>query len=185
MNAIFERTSVRQYTNKKADPKTIETILKAGCAAPSAVNKQPWELIVVTDPARLAELAKFSPYAVCVQDAAFAVVVCADTNRHFGDAYDVQDLSALSENMLIEAKDLGLGGVWLGGYPERTGSTGCAGISTCPIPSSRTGCFRLAIRLAIWNPNKNGIRPVSIGKHLKSKTGKSGASRLFLCLKCA
>ena len=85
MNAIFERTSVRQYTNKKADPKTIETILKAGCAAPSAVNKQPWELIVVTDPARLAELAKFSPYAVCVQDAAFAVVVCADTNRHFGD----------------------------------------------------------------------------------------------------
>ncbi|WP_305152006.1 nitroreductase family protein [uncultured Dubosiella sp.] len=118
MNAIFERTSVRQYMNKKADPKTIETILKAGCAAPSAVNKQPWELIVVTDPARLAELAKFSPYAVCVQDAAFAVVVCADTNRHFGDAYDVQDLSALSENMLIEAKDLGLGGVWLGGYPE-------------------------------------------------------------------
>lgn len=36
----------------------------------------------------------------------------------FGNEYDVQDLSAMSENMLGEAKDLGLGGVWLGGYPK-------------------------------------------------------------------
>lgn len=36
----------------------------------------------------------------------------------FGNEYDVQDLSTMSENMLGEAKDLGLGGVWLGGYPK-------------------------------------------------------------------
>lgn len=118
MNAIFERTSVRQYKKEEATPEQIETILRAGFCAPSAVNKQPWELIVVKDKKRLEELSHFSPYASELKDAAFAIVMMADTNRHFGDEYDVQDLSAMSENMLVEAKDLGLGGVWLGGYPE-------------------------------------------------------------------
>lgn len=63
MNAIFERTSVRQYKKEEATPEQIETILRAGFCAPSAGNKQSWKLIIVKGKKRLEELSHFSPYA--------------------------------------------------------------------------------------------------------------------------
>lgn len=119
MNAIFERTSTRQYTDKEADAKTIETILRAGMCAPSAVNKQPWEFIVLTDKGLLEQTSECSPYAGCLKNAAFGIVVLANKEESLAEGYDIQDCAACSENMLVEACDLGLGGVWLGFYPEK------------------------------------------------------------------
>ena len=49
-NAIVEnimtRTSIRQYTDQTISADTIETLLRAGMAAPTAVNKQPWHFYV-------------------------------------------------------------------------------------------------------------------------------------------
>ena len=53
MKEIFERTSVRQYTDEKVTDEQIEKLLKAAMAAPSAMNRQPWEFIVVQDPEML------------------------------------------------------------------------------------------------------------------------------------
>ena len=47
MNSIFHRTSVRKYTNQPVEQEKIEKILRAGMAAPSAMNQQPWEFYVV------------------------------------------------------------------------------------------------------------------------------------------
>ncbi len=44
MNSIFHRTSVRKYTNQPVEQEKIEKILRAGMAAPSAMNQQPWIL---------------------------------------------------------------------------------------------------------------------------------------------
>ena len=38
---IMTRTSIRQYTDQTISADTIETLLRAGMAAPTAVNKQP------------------------------------------------------------------------------------------------------------------------------------------------
>ena len=46
---ILTRTSVRQYLDKAVPDDIIETLLRAGMAAPTAVNKQPWHFVVVTD----------------------------------------------------------------------------------------------------------------------------------------
>ena len=46
---IATRVSVRSYLDKPVDDATIEKLLRAGMAAPSAVNKQPWHFVVVTD----------------------------------------------------------------------------------------------------------------------------------------
>ena len=54
---IATRTSVRSYLNKPVEAAQIEQLLRAGMAAPSAVNKQPWHFVVVTDKAQLAALA--------------------------------------------------------------------------------------------------------------------------------
>ena len=49
MNAIFNRTSVRQFEDREVEQEKIEKILQAGFAAPSALNERPWEFFVVTN----------------------------------------------------------------------------------------------------------------------------------------
>lgn len=52
-NQIFEnimsRTSVRSYTDMPVEPEKVEMMLRAGMAAPSACNKQPWHFVVIND----------------------------------------------------------------------------------------------------------------------------------------
>ena len=56
INNIMTRTSIRQYTNEPVSKENIETMLRAGMAAPTAVNRQPWHFVVVTDKSKLKEL---------------------------------------------------------------------------------------------------------------------------------
>ncbi|MBA3073405.1 MAG: nitroreductase family protein, partial [Anaerolineae bacterium] len=42
MNAIFNRRSIRKFTKQEISDETIETLLRAAMAAPSAGNQQPW-----------------------------------------------------------------------------------------------------------------------------------------------
>ena len=45
INNIMTRTSIRQYTNEPVSKENIETMLRAGMAAPTAVNRQPWHFV--------------------------------------------------------------------------------------------------------------------------------------------
>ena len=58
MDNIATRVSVRSYLDKPVEEGKIEQLLRAGMAAPSAMNKQPWHFVVVTDKQQLAALAK-------------------------------------------------------------------------------------------------------------------------------
>lgn len=55
---ILNRKSVRQYTSQNVEKEKIDAIIKAGMAAPSAVNLQPWEIILITDRKILNEVAQ-------------------------------------------------------------------------------------------------------------------------------
>jgi len=48
IKAIQERKSIRAFTPDPIPKETIEEILKLAILAPSAINLQPWDLIVVT-----------------------------------------------------------------------------------------------------------------------------------------
>ena len=48
LDAILTRTSVRSYEEKSIEKEKVEKLLRAGMAAPSAVNKQPWHFVVIT-----------------------------------------------------------------------------------------------------------------------------------------
>ena len=118
---IMTRTSIRDYTDQAISVDTIETLLRAGMAAPSAVNKQPWHFIVVNKKEKLMELASTNPYAKMLERAPLAIVVCGDMSKALeGDAraFWVQDCSAATENILLAAHALGLGAVWTGLYPN-------------------------------------------------------------------
>ena len=118
MKEIFERRSIRKYTDKDVSDETVKELLKAAMAAPSAGNQQTWDFIVVKDRALLNEIPKFHPNAQMLIEAPAAIIVCGVLEREKKYAgYWVQDCSAAVENILIEAQFLGLGAVWLGIYP--------------------------------------------------------------------
>ena len=118
---IATRVSVRSYLDKPVDAATIEQLLRAGMAAPTAVNKQPWHFVVVTDKEQLAALSKANPYAGMLNQAPLAIVVCGDMKKALpgkSREFWVQDCSAATENILLAANGLGLGAVWTGAYPS-------------------------------------------------------------------
>lgn len=118
---ILERTSVRRYIDKKVSDKLIIDIMRAAMSAPSGVNRQPWEFVVIDDKKVLTKLANSLPYAKMTTKAPLAIAVCGNSERFLAgeDAtLWVQDLSAVSENILLAAHALGLGGVWTCLYPH-------------------------------------------------------------------
>ena len=118
MDAIFNRTSIRKYKQESLKKEEIDLILKAAFSAPSARNSQPWQFIVVENKDTLKDLSQMTPYASFLKDAAMGMVVCADKNKNDSLDYCQQDLAAATENMLVEAKSLGIGSCWLGVYPN-------------------------------------------------------------------
>lgn len=124
---IMTRTSIRSYTSQTIPADTIEILLKAGMAAPTAVNAQPWHFIAINSKEKLAELSAANPRAGMLKQAPLAIVVCGDMSKAMqgkAQEYWIQDCSAATENILLAAHAMGLGAVWTGAYPmdERVGS---------------------------------------------------------------
>ncbi len=120
LDVINTRVSVRQFTGDKLTDQQIDTILRVGMAAPTAVNKQPWAFVVVDDAEQLSALSQALPSSRIENGASHAIVVCGDMTKALeGEAqgYWVEDTSAATENMLLAAHAMGLGGLWVGVYP--------------------------------------------------------------------
>lgn len=117
MEAIMMRRSIRKYSDRPVEAEKIDKLLRAAMQAPSAGNQQPWEFIVVQDKETLAALSGVSPYAKLIASAPLAVIMLANDQRLQAGAYWEQDMSAATENLLLEAVNQNLGGVWLGVAP--------------------------------------------------------------------
>lgn len=116
---IMTRASVRKFTDREISRDTIETLVKAGMAAPTAMNKQPWEFVAVTDRAVLDSIEAVHPYSN-LKTATAAIIVCGNMQKTIegeGQSYWIQDCSAATENVLLAAHAMGLGAVWCGVYP--------------------------------------------------------------------
>ncbi len=122
IDCIMTRASVRSYTTEVVNDSLVNKILRAGMAAPTAANQQPWKFVVVNEQALKDSITAAFEYTKMVESCSFAVVVCGDMDDLFtGDVPDggfwVEDCSAAAENMLLAAHALGIGGVWCGIYP--------------------------------------------------------------------
>lgn len=121
IESIMARTSIRQYTSEKITESEIETLLKAGMAAPSACNMQPWRFVVLTDEAIKQTISEKIGPAKPAGRAPLVIIVCGDMDFTFKTApeYWAEDCSAATENILLAAHALGLGAVWMGVYPQQ------------------------------------------------------------------
>lgn len=111
---VKRRYSVRSYNGKKVEQEKVEKILEAAHAAPTAANLQPVRLLVIRQEEGLKKLAK----AANIYHAPLAIVVCADHSKAWVRPFDKKqtcdiDASILTDHMMLQAADLGLGSVWI------------------------------------------------------------------------
>lgn len=132
MDPIMERRSVRTFTPEPVTQEELRQLLAAAMAAPSAVNQQPWEFYVVQDAAMRESLSRTSPYAGPAAKAPVCIVPCLRAQDLRAPEYALVDLSAATENLLVKACELGLGGVWLGVAPNQERSRAVAQVLGCP-----------------------------------------------------
>ncbi|MFH0799003.1 MAG: nitroreductase family protein [Pseudomonadota bacterium] len=121
IGVIMNRKSVRNFTGEGVGREALDQLLRAGMAAPTAVNRQPWSFVVVTDRQTLNALNDGLPHAQMLDKAGAAIVVCAHPARAFQESleYAIIDTSNASENILLAAEALGLGALWTVVYPDK------------------------------------------------------------------
>jgi len=120
MEVIKNRTSIRQFTDQPVEKEKIEALIKAGMSAPSAMNKQPWKFVVITNKEKLQQLSD-SCGKPPVGKAALSIIVCGDMTKTSNTADDLwwtEDCGAATENILLAATAQGLGAVWCGTWPR-------------------------------------------------------------------
>lgn len=118
-SVIHERKSVRNFTGDPVSKADLEKIIRAGMAAPTAVNMQPWSFVIVTERQLLDELAAGLPYAKMLTKAGAAIVGCTEPDQAYEKSTDMAiiDASLAGENIMLAIEALGLGGVWTAAYP--------------------------------------------------------------------
>ncbi len=120
LSVIHNRKSVRSFTGEGVSKEALDKIVRAGMAAPTAVNMQPWAFVVVTDRKTLDTLAAGLPYAKMLDKAGAAIVVCAIPDKAYEKSreFAVIDSTCASQNILLAVEALGLGAVWTAAYPD-------------------------------------------------------------------
>ena len=165
MTIAKQRCSVRSYTDRQVEQEKLEKILEAAHVAPTAANLQPVRLIAVQSEEGLAKVGK----AADIYGAPLAIIVCADHDKAWVRPFDRKqtgdiDASILTDHMMLQATELGLGTVWVCYFkpdvlseqfelPANLGrSTFWRSDTPTKSPLTRSGTTRRVFRSVIWFP---------------------------------
>lgn len=149
-NALFERRSIRKYTDETVSKEDLTAILEAGRWAPSGLNNQPWRFLVVQkDDPRMEKLAECTKYAHIVRQSAACICVLLEKDAIYSEMKDHQGAGACIQNMLLAIHALDLGAVWLGQIiNDQAASLGAIGLSE--------ETYELQAVLALGHPDQKG-----------------------------
>lgn len=132
IDAILTRRSCRSYKQEQISDEHLSTILKCGIYAPSARNKQPWDIACVQNKALLddinekcilfikehnPDLAKLvtKPGMHIFHNSPTVIFISGDNDNN---KFSVMDCSLATENMLIAANSLGVGSCVIGSITD-------------------------------------------------------------------
>lgn len=119
--SIITRRTIRRFLNKKISKPVLQKMVRAGAMAPSRINMQPWEFIIIDDNKLKQEIFKNilwgvkNPINKLFADpqyapAAYIVIIINSKIRNTGYEYEI---GACAENIMLYARSLGIGSVWL------------------------------------------------------------------------
>jgi nitroreductase len=116
---IEKRYSVRAYKPHPVDDERLHQVLQAARLAPTAANRQPFQLIVIHTEGREAELKRIYNRDWFVQA---PLVICAcgvpaqGWVRRDGKSYCDVDVAIAMDHLILAAADAGLGTCWIGAF---------------------------------------------------------------------
>jgi nitroreductase len=110
ITALKTRHSVRAFENRPVPKEILEDIVDCGRLAASAINIQPWEFVVVTNPEVLGKVAGATDHGKFIAQAAACIAVITQSTKYY-----LEDGSAATENMLVAARAHGVGTCWVAG----------------------------------------------------------------------
>lgn len=105
---ILSRRSIRSYKPEQVEKSKIDTLLLAGINAPSANNKQPWEVRVIQNAELLGKIKALNENIF--HHSPTVIIIARDTTNAFG----ALDCGLLTQNILLSARSMGLGTCSLG-----------------------------------------------------------------------
>jgi nitroreductase len=115
LKTINTRRSVRKFRSTSVSDKDIHDLLEAAMNAPSAVNEQAWQFVVMSGKV-LDDFLAINGNTP--KTAPVAILVCQDLAAEKAKGYSVQDCAAATQNILLAAHSKGLGTVWTTVFPD-------------------------------------------------------------------
>lgn len=121
---VSSRSSVRTYSEEPVKESSLEFLLRCASTAPSAGNREAWDVIAVTDPMIRQDLSRAALHQPHVARAPLVLVVCANDPRsreRYGERaslYAVQDATIACTYLMLSAHALGLSSCWTGAFDE-------------------------------------------------------------------
>lgn len=131
---LYERKSVRVFTEQPIDEASTQAILKAAAMAPTAGNQQLYTILNITDPALKKSLSESCDHQPFIADGKLVLVFCADCLKWY-DAFlcagcsprkpgegdlmlAVCDALIAAQNAVVAAESLGIGSCYIGDIME-------------------------------------------------------------------
>ena len=114
-----KRYSVRSYKSDPVEKEKLERVLEAARLAPTAVNIQPFQLLVIHTAGREAELLQIYNKKWFTQP---PIVICAcgipgkSWVRKDGKNYNDVDVAIVMDHLILAATAEGLGTCWIGAF---------------------------------------------------------------------
>jgi nitroreductase len=108
---ITKRRSIRRFKTHRVEREKIDSILEAALRAPSSRGFNPWQFVVVTEPALLKKLSGAKEHgSAFLKGAPLGIVVCADPG--ISDVW-VEDTSIATIFIQLAAESIGLSSCWI------------------------------------------------------------------------
>ncbi len=119
LELIKKRYSVRSYKKDDVPSAVLDKVLEAARLAPTAANRQSFQVFVVKTDKFKEELKKIYPQSWFVQ-APYVIGICGIPKdcwiRRDGKNYIDVDVAIVMDHIILAATDLGLGTCWIGAF---------------------------------------------------------------------
>ena len=120
LELIAARYSVRAYRPDPVEDEKLQTVLEAARLAPTAANRQPFQLVVMHTTGREEEIGKIYGKPWFVQ-APLVIGVCAISSLAWvreSDRFNARliDAAIVADHLILAATNLGLGTCWIAAF---------------------------------------------------------------------